>query len=146
MHKKAKKQDPQIKRRKTRTYGVESTSRAGGAREAPGVRLRSLALQPTSTQVLQYHAAIKTITLHEPIILKSASTRSGANLETLVSSAGIVSLTAPQGLLQSGCTAGQQLTSLAPQDLKKSQSSAGFVKIVESAAGIVVGNVSSAGF
>ncbi len=43
MHKKAKKQDLQIMR-KRETYGVESTSRAGGAREAPGVRLRSLAL------------------------------------------------------------------------------------------------------
>jgi hypothetical protein len=30
--------------KKRETYGVESTSRAGGAREAPGVRLRSLAL------------------------------------------------------------------------------------------------------
>jgi hypothetical protein len=30
--------------KKEETYGVESTSRAGGAREAPGVRLRSLAL------------------------------------------------------------------------------------------------------
>jgi hypothetical protein len=29
---------------KRETYGVESTSRAGGAREAPGVRLSSLAL------------------------------------------------------------------------------------------------------
>jgi hypothetical protein len=44
MHKKAKKQDSQIKSKKRETYGVESTSRAGGAREAPGVRLRSLAL------------------------------------------------------------------------------------------------------
>ncbi len=42
----------------------------------------------------------------------------------------IVSLRAPQGLSQSGCTAGQQLTSLAPQALKKSQSSAGSVEIV----------------
>ena len=57
----------------------------------------------------------------------------------------IVSLTAPQGLSQSGCTAGQQPTSLTPQDLKKFQSSAGFVKIIESAAGILVDIVSSAG-
>jgi len=39
-----KKQDLQMKKEKRETYGVESTSRAGGAREAPGVRLRSLAL------------------------------------------------------------------------------------------------------
>ena len=58
-------------------------------------------------RVLQYHGAIKTITLHVPIILKSASTRSVAKnrnhrqLRRL-----IVSLTAPQGLSQSGCTAG----------------------------------------
>jgi hypothetical protein len=32
------------KQKKRETYGVESTSRAGGAREAPGVRLRRLAL------------------------------------------------------------------------------------------------------
>ena len=32
------------KEKKRETYGVESTSRVGGAREAPGVRLRSLAL------------------------------------------------------------------------------------------------------
>jgi hypothetical protein len=44
MHKKRKKTDLKNSREKRETYGVESTSRAGGAREAPGVRLRSLAL------------------------------------------------------------------------------------------------------
>jgi hypothetical protein len=38
------KKRPKKKQKKRGTYGVESTSRAGGAREAPGVRLRSLAL------------------------------------------------------------------------------------------------------
>ncbi len=83
-------------------------------------------------KVLQYHAGIKTITLHVLIILKFASTRSGAkNRNPRQLRRLLVSLTAPQVLSQSGCTAGQQLTSLAPQDLKKSSSSAGFVEIVK---------------
>jgi hypothetical protein len=44
MHKKIQKNKVSKKSKKQETYGVESTSRAGGAREAPGVRLRSLAL------------------------------------------------------------------------------------------------------
>ncbi len=93
--------------------------------------LEALPCSRLQHKVLQYPDDIKTITLHVLIILKSASTRSGAKnknhrqLRRL-----IVSLTAPQGLSQSGCTAGLQSTSLAPQDLKRSQSSAGFVEIV----------------
>ena len=76
------------KHKKTETYGVESTSRAGGAREAPGVRLRSLALQPTSTQSVAIpwrHQINNTACAH---ILEPTSTRSGAIIETIVSSAG----------------------------------------------------------
>jgi hypothetical protein len=39
-------------------------------------------------KVLRYHGDIKTITLQVLTILKTTSTQSGANLETLVSSAG----------------------------------------------------------
>ncbi len=45
MHEKRLKGQGHKKEHKKRgTYGVESASRAGGAREAPGVRLRNLAL------------------------------------------------------------------------------------------------------
>ncbi len=108
--------------------------------------LEALPCSRLQRKVLQYPGAIKTITLHVLIILKSASTRSGAkNRNHRQLRRFLVSLTAPQGLSQSGCTAGLQSTSLAPQDLKRSQSSAGFIKIVESAAGIIVDIVGSAG-
>ncbi len=133
-------------RKKRETYGVESTSRAGGAREAPGVRLRSLALQPTSTQSVAIpwrHQKNNTACAHNLKVRIDTKWRKNRNHRQLRRP--IVSLMAPQGLSQSGCTAGQQSTSLAPQALKKSQSSAGFIKIVESAAGIIVDIVGSAG-
>jgi hypothetical protein len=50
--------------------------------------LEALPCSRLQHKVLQYPDAIKTITLHVLIILKSASTRSGAKIETIVSSAG----------------------------------------------------------
>jgi hypothetical protein len=69
--------------------------------------LEALPCSRLQHKVLQYSGVIKTITLHVLIILKSASTRSGAKnrnhrqLRRL-----LVNFTAPQGLSQSGCTAG----------------------------------------
>jgi hypothetical protein len=69
--------------------------------------LEALPCSRLQHKVLQYPGAIKTITLHVIIILKSASTRSGAkNRNHRQLRRPIVSLTAPQGLSQSGCTAG----------------------------------------
>ena len=69
--------------------------------------LEALPCSRLQHKVLQYPDAIKTITLHVLKIFKSASTRSGAkNRNHRQLRRPIVSLTAPQGLSQSGCTAG----------------------------------------
>ncbi len=99
--------------------------------------LEALPCSRRQHKVLRCHDANKIITLYVLTIL-NARRHEVAQLQKPSSAPQpIVSLTAPKVLSLPRCTAGQQLTSLAPQALNKSQSSAGFVEIVESAAGIL---------
>ena len=69
--------------------------------------LEALPCSRLQHKVLQYPDTIKTITLHVLIVLKATSAQSGAkNRNHRQLRRTIVSRTAPQGLSQSGCTAG----------------------------------------
>ncbi len=128
MHKKAKKQDSQIKRKKRNLWsGIDEPSRGseGGAGRA-SQKPCPVADFNTCVAIPCRHQNNNTACAHDLKVRIDTKWRKFRNTRKLRRL--IVTLIAPQGLSQSGCTAGQQSTSLAPQDLKKSQSSAGFIK------------------
>jgi hypothetical protein len=109
MHKNKKQKNKTYKEREKKEKPMEWNRRAeqGERGRRRAFVLEDLPCSRLQHKVLQHPDVIKTITLHVLIILKSASTRSDAkNRNYRQLRRPTVSLTAPQGLSQSGCTAG----------------------------------------